>query len=234
MRQNAGAEWPADLWSLSVALDGCSADFGAVEMERRRSFVHGDYFVDRCSMEERRCVTAGGIALKQRPDVGVDGGFGFFVEIAGAFVEQTIFSSGSSRLRSACAMATLTLAAGEILSVFAGAGLIAVLESHDLIVDAGELRSADNLGERCGGRRSVRACPGLQTHGAAEQVTQAGSRTAVNRAGVEVADVSRRQVLLGARYCRQRILLMRRACCLRMHRFCGIPRGFTCMRLRLR
>lgn len=61
---------------------------------------------------------------------------------------------------------------------------------------SGEIRVGQNLLLEPGAR-SVRV-RGLQTHGAAEDIAQAGSRTAVNLSGVDAADVSRGQTLVFA------------------------------------
>ncbi|WP_109485846.1 selenocysteine-specific translation elongation factor [Occallatibacter savannae] len=61
---------------------------------------------------------------------------------------------------------------------------------------SGEIRVGQSLVLEPGAR-AVRV-RGLQTHGAAEDVAEAGSRTAVNLSGVDVADVSRGQVLVAA------------------------------------
>jgi len=59
---------------------------------------------------------------------------------------------------------------------------------------SGEIRVAQNLLLEPGAR-TVRV-RGLQTHGEAEEIAQAGSRTAVDLSGVDVADVSRGQMLV--------------------------------------
>jgi selenocysteine-specific elongation factor len=59
---------------------------------------------------------------------------------------------------------------------------------------SGDIRVGQNLLLEPGAR-SVRV-RGLQTHGIAEEIAQAGSRTAVNLSGVDVADVSRGQLLV--------------------------------------
>jgi selenocysteine-specific elongation factor len=59
---------------------------------------------------------------------------------------------------------------------------------------SGEIRVGQNLLLEPGSR-TVRV-RGLQTHGDSEEIAQAGSRTAVNLSGVDVADVARGQVLL--------------------------------------
>ena len=61
---------------------------------------------------------------------------------------------------------------------------------------SGEIRVGENLVLEPGAR-SVRV-RGLQTHGESEEVAQAGSRTAVNLSGVDVAEVSRGQTLVVA------------------------------------
>ena len=59
---------------------------------------------------------------------------------------------------------------------------------------SGEIRVGQNLALEPG-TQSVRV-RGLQTHGAAEEIARAGSRTAVNLSGVDVAEVSRGQMLV--------------------------------------
>lgn len=59
---------------------------------------------------------------------------------------------------------------------------------------SGQIRVGENLMLEPGSR-AVRV-RGLQTHGESEEIAQAGSRTAVNLSGVDVADVARGQVLL--------------------------------------
>jgi len=61
---------------------------------------------------------------------------------------------------------------------------------------SGEIRVGHNLILEPGAR-SVRV-RGLQTHGASEELAQAGSRTAVNLSGVDAAEVSRGQCLVAA------------------------------------
>ncbi|MBS1803862.1 MAG: selenocysteine-specific translation elongation factor [Acidobacteria bacterium] len=61
---------------------------------------------------------------------------------------------------------------------------------------SGEIRVGQSLMLEPGGR-SVRV-RGLQTHGASEELAQAGSRTAVNLSGVDAAEVSRGQCLVTA------------------------------------
>ena len=59
---------------------------------------------------------------------------------------------------------------------------------------SGEIRVGQNLILEPG-KKSVRV-RALQTHGEAEEIAQAGSRTAVNLSGVDVADVTRGQMLV--------------------------------------
>jgi len=59
---------------------------------------------------------------------------------------------------------------------------------------SGEIRVGQNLLLEPGSR--IVRVRGLQTHGEAEEIAQAGSRTAVNLSGVDVADVSRGQMLV--------------------------------------
>lgn len=61
---------------------------------------------------------------------------------------------------------------------------------------SGQIRVGQNLVLEPGSR-AVRV-RGLQTHGESEDAAEAGSRTAVNLSGVDVAEVSRGQMLVGA------------------------------------
>lgn len=86
------------------------------------------------------------LAFEQRPDVAEDRGFGFGVEVAGALVEQNHpllrIIETEQRLGDGD---TLALPSGQVLVVFSGAGLIAILQGHDLVVDAGQSGRADDL-----------------------------------------------------------------------------------------
>src|SRR5579859_281777 len=92
--------------------------------------------------------------VEERPDITQDGGFRFRIEIARTLVEQHDFLFRILKAQQCLGdRNALALSSGQVLAVLAGTALVAILQSHDFVMNARQLCRFDDFDKRCCGFR---------------------------------------------------------------------------------